>query len=211
VLCAVLCGYANTTSIFIYFTHPTIPDSFYLLPWVPINSSSRPLLFTPDFSRLLAMSTVAVVLPCPVADRRPSRPLPSIPTSQLLGSSKTLPSLPNESHHVPKPKSRPITLRSSSTSLAYTSRMTPISLVSVLQEPRILASFLRYVHWDDFQSLALTCTACTNVLQHPKLRDVVLSAFVPSYWYCLRHADVDSPSNIAVQFSNLSRFSEYSI
>jgi hypothetical protein len=89
--------------------------------------------------------------------------------------------------------------------------MTPISLVSVLQEPRILASFLRYVHWDDFQSLALTCTACSNVLQHPKLRDVVLSAFVPSYWYCLRHADVDSPSNIAVLFSNLSRFSEYSI
>jgi len=88
---------------------------------------------------------------------------------------------------------------------------TPISLVSVLQEPRILANFLRHVHWDGFQSLALTCTTCSNVLQHPKLRDVVLSAFIPGYRYCLRHADVDTPSSITVQFSHLSRFSEYSI
>lgn len=89
--------------------------------------------------------------------------------------------------------------------------MTPISLVSVLQEPRILANFLRYVHWDDFQSLARTCTTCSNVLQHPKLRDVVLSAFIPGYQHCLRHADVGTTSSITVQFKDLSRFGEYSI
>jgi hypothetical protein len=89
--------------------------------------------------------------------------------------------------------------------------MRPGSLGSVLQEPRILTSFLRYVRWRDFQSLALTCTTCSNVLHHPKLRDAVLSRFVPGYRYCLRHANADTLSSIDVKFSDLSHFSEYSI
>ena len=154
------------------------------------------------------MSTV--VLTCPFADPPPSRPLPSIPVSQLLGPSKPLPLLPKQARHA-APKLKPSTLRPSSASLTRMSTMVPISLVIVLQQPRILTTFLRYVHWDDFQSLALTCPTCSNVLQHPKLRDVVLSAFVPGYSYCLRHADVGTPTSITLQFSDLDHFSEYSI
>ena len=153
-----------------------------------------------------------VVLPCPVADRPSSRPLPSIPTSQLFAPSKGHPLLQNHYHHATS-KSGPSTSRSSSAPLAamyrYTSSL--VALDSLLQEPRVLANFLRYVHWDDFHSLALTCTACRNVLERPKLRDVVLSAFVPGYSYCLRHADVDILPSIAIQFSDLGNFSEHCI
>lgn len=86
----------------------------------------------------------------------------------------------------------------------------PISLVSLLQEPRILVHFLRYVPWDDFQSLVLTCAAYSHVLWHPNLRDIVLSAYVPGYSYCLRHTEIHARSSITVQFSDLSQFSEYS-
>jgi hypothetical protein len=89
--------------------------------------------------------------------------------------------------------------------------MRPGSLGSVLQEPRILTRFLRYVRWHDFQSLALTCRTCANVLHHPKLRDAVLSRFVPGYRYCLRHGDADTISSIDVEFSDLNHFSEYRI
>lgn len=82
------------------------------------------------------------------------------------------------------------------------------SLGSVLQEPRILARFLHYVPWHDFQSLALTCSACSNVLHRPKLRTAVLSRFVPGYRYCLHYADRDTVSSIDVQISDLSNFSE---
>jgi hypothetical protein len=89
--------------------------------------------------------------------------------------------------------------------------MRPGSLGSVLQEPRILTRLLRYVRWHDFQSLALTCRACSNALHHPKLRNAVLLRFVPGYRYCLRHADPDTISSIDVGFSDLSHFSECSI
>jgi len=151
----------------------------------------------------------AVVLTCPLADRPSSRPLPSIPTSQLFASqaSKARPLLQNHYHHATS-KSGPSTSRSSSAPLSGMYRYTSsrVALGSLLQEPRILANFLRYVHWDDFHSLALTCTACINVLERPKLRDVILSAFVPGYSYCLRHADVDILPSIVIQFSDLGNF-----
>ena len=148
----------------------------------------------------------AIVLPPPVADAPRTHPLPSIliSTPEMAASSVPLHSLPNQPHRVPqgtgKSKSR--------TSLA----MAPSgSLGSVLQEPRILTRILRYLRWHDFQSLALTCRACSDVLHHPKLRDTVLSRFVPGYRYCLRHADVDAVSSIDVEFSDLSHFSEHTI
>ena len=151
----------------------------------------------------------AVVLPYPLANPSSSNPLPSIPMSQLLGSSKPLPLIPTHKHrHAAAPKSRRSKLRFSSTYISPMFTWSPISLVSVLQEPRILANFLRYVHWDDFQSLLLSYAAYSHVLQHPNLRDVALSAYVPGYAHCLRHAD--PRSSIAVQFSDLSHFSEYS-
>lgn len=146
----------------------------------------------------------AIVLPPPVTDAPRMHPLPSIliSTPEMAGSSVPLLSPPNQLHHAP-PRSGKSTFR---TSLA----MAPSgSLGSVLQGPRILARFLRYLRWHDFQSLALTCRACSDVLHHPKLRDAVLSRFVPGYRYCLRHADVDAVSSIDAQFSDLSHFSEY--
>ena len=127
--------------------------------------------------------------------------------SQLLGSSKPLPLPPTHKPRHAAPKSRPSKSRSSLSSM-FT--WTAISLVNVLQEPRILTNFLRYVHWNDFQSLVLTCTPYSRVLQHPNLRDIVLSAYVPGYSYCLRHADINARSSIAVQFDDLSHFSEHS-
>ncbi|KAF8501627.1 hypothetical protein F5888DRAFT_1250675 [Russula emetica] len=144
------------------------------------------------------MSTI--VLHIPVADPTRSRPLSS---SEIVGSSKPLPSLPPQPNYEPS-GSRPSTSRASLE--VPPSVMTPGSLGSVLQEPRILARFLRYVRWHDFQSLALTCRTCSNVLHHPKLRDAVLSRFVPGYRYCLQHADADTISSIDVEFSDLSHF-----
>jgi len=153
------------------------------------------------------MSTI--VLPIPVADPSRPRPLSSISVSGIAGSSKPLPPLPPRPNHVPSSGSRPSTSRASLVVPPSVTRHG--SLGSVLQEPRILARFLRYVRWHDFQSLALTCKSCSNVLHHPKLRDAVLSRFVPGYRYCLRHADADSISSIDVEFSDLSHFSEFSI
>ncbi|KAI0001408.1 hypothetical protein BJV74DRAFT_882370 [Russula compacta] len=147
----------------------------------------------------------AIVLPFPGADPSRSHPLPSIPNPQVVGSSEPLPSLPNQSLY-DAPESGPSTSRPSLASPSCMSSSTHLPLSSVLQEPRILVTFLRYVRWRDFQSLFLTCTTCSSVLQHPKLRDAVLSAFVPGYRYCLRHADVDIPRNIDVQLSDLSHF-----
>ena len=146
----------------------------------------------------------AIVLPPPVTDAPRMHPLPSIliSTPEMAGSSVPLLSPPNQLHYAPSRSGK----STSRTSLA----MAPSgSLGSVLQEPRILARFLRYLRWHDFQSLALTCRACSDVLHHPKLRDAVLSRFVPGYRYCLRHADVDAVSSIDAQFSDLSHFSEY--
>ena len=84
---------------------------------------------------------------------------------------------------------------------------TPTHLSRALQEPRVLTNFLRYLQWYDFQSLGMTCTSCRNFLQHPKLRDVVLSAFVPGYQYCLRHADLGAARDVEIQFSDLNCFS----
>lgn len=147
------------------------------------------------------MSTI--VLTAPVADPTRSRPLSSLSTSEIVGSSKQLPSLPPQPNHV-RSGSRRSTFRASSA--VPSSIMRPGSLRSVLQEPHILARFLRYVRWHDFQSLALTCRACSNVLHNPKLRDAVLSRFLPGYRYCLQHADADSISRIEVEFSDLSHF-----
>ncbi len=140
----------------------------------------------------------AIVLPIPVTDPTLSRPLSFISTLDRVGSSKSRPSLPPKPYYVPS-GSRP-----------SSSVLRPRILRSVLQQPRILACFLRYVRWHDFRSLALTCRACSNVLHHPKLRDAVLSRFVPGYRYCLRHADINTISGIDVQFNDLSHFSEYS-
>lgn len=152
------------------------------------------------------MSTI--VLTVPVADPTRTRPLSSISTSEIVGSSKPLPSLPPQPNYVPS-GSKPSTSRASLAVPPSVMRLG--SLGSVLQEPRILARFLRYLRWHDFQSLAFTCRTCSNVLHHPKLRDAVLSRFVPGYRYCLRHADADSISSIDVEFSDLSHFGEYSI
>ena len=155
------------------------------------------------------MSTI--VLTAPVADPTRSRPISSISTSEIVGTSKPLPSLPTQPNYVPS-ASKPSTSRASlAVRPVPRSIMRPGSLGSVLQEPRILVRFLRYVQWHDFQSLALTCRTCSNVLHDPKLRDAVLSRFVPGYRYCLRHADADSISSIDVEFSDFSHFSEYSV
>jgi hypothetical protein len=131
----------------------------------------------------------------------------------LLGSSKPLLMLStHKPPHAAAPKSRSSTSRPPS---AYRrSSMfdwTPISLASLLRDPRILANFLRYLHWDDFHSLFLTCAAYSHLLRHPNLRDVVLSVYVPGYSYCLRHTDIHARTSITVQFSDLSQFSEYHI
>lgn len=157
------------------------------------------------------MSTI--VLPITISDPTRSRPLSSISTSEKVpGSSKPLPSLPTRSKYVPSGSRPSSTSRASLAvppSVMRTGRTG--SLGSVLQEPRILTRLLRYVRWRDFQSLALTCSACSNVLHHPKLRNAVLSRFVPGYRYCLRRADADTiGSTIDVEFSDLSHFSEYS-
>jgi hypothetical protein len=150
------------------------------------------------------MSTI--VLTAPVADPTRSRPL----SSEIAGSSKPLPSLPTQLSYVPS-ASRLSTPRASLAMPPSAMRPASGSLGSVLQEPRILARFLRYVRWHDFQSLALTCRTCCSVLHHPKLRNAVLSRFVPGYRYCLRHADADTISSIDVGFSDLIHFSEHSI
>lgn len=138
------------------------------------------------------MSTV--VLPIPIGDPTRSRSLSSISTTETVRYPRPLPPRPNY-----------VSLGSRPSSL-----MRPGSLGSVLQEPRILARLLCYVRWRDFQSLAITCRACSNVLHHPKLRDAVLSRFIPGYRYCLRHADTNTiSSSIDVGFSDLSHFSEY--
>ena len=157
------------------------------------------------------MSTI--VLPIPIADPTRPRSISSISTSEIVvGSSKPLPSLPSlppQPNYVP---SRPKPSTSRASLAVPSSVMRPGSLRSVLQEPRILARLLRYLRWHDFQSLAFTCRACSNVLHHSKLRDAVLSRFVPGYRYCLRHADADEiSSSIEVEFSDLGHFSEYSI
>jgi hypothetical protein len=83
----------------------------------------------------------------------------------------------------------------------------PDPLSKALHEPRVLTKFLRYLQWHDFWSLAMTCTSYRNLLHHPTLRDVVLSAFVPGHQYCLRHADLSTAGDIEVRFSDLSYFS----
>lgn len=154
----------------------------------------------------------AIVLPMPLAAPR-SRPLPSLSSSGIVGSSRPLPPLPNQPHHVPPPESVASTPRRSraSATLAPSGSTLRGSLGSVLQEPRILTRFLRYVPWHDFQSLALTCSACSNVLHLSKLRNAVLSRFVPGYRYCLHYADLDTVGSIDVQISDLTNFSEYNV
>ena len=99
------------------------------------------------------------------------------------------------------------------TSYAFSSHIShmpapiPALLSRVLQEPRVLTKFLRYLQWHDFRSLAMTCTFSRSLLQHPKLRDVVLSAFVPGYQYCLRSADLRAAGDVELQLSDLSCFS----
>ncbi|KAI9511852.1 hypothetical protein F5148DRAFT_1280399 [Russula earlei] len=144
----------------------------------------------------------AIVLPFPVDDPSRSSPLPSIENSHLIGSSKSLPELPDESLYDAAGYLAFTTLEALSPSPPGIS----ISIVSALQEPRILANFLRYVRWHDFYSLALTCTACSNVLEHPELRDVVLSAFVPGYRDCLCIADLYTSRVINFQLRDLSHF-----
>jgi hypothetical protein len=147
----------------------------------------------------------AIVHPFAVPNPPRSRPLSSISSSTIVGPSKPLPALPIQPHHVPAGAGPSM----SRASLAPApSALRRGSLGSVLQQPRILARFLRFVHWRDFQSLALTCRACCSVLHYPKLRHVVLSRFVPGYRYCLSHADVNTVSSIDVQFSDLIHFSE---
>ncbi|KAH9002995.1 hypothetical protein EDB86DRAFT_103950 [Lactarius hatsudake] len=149
-----------------------------------------------------------IVLP-PLDDRRASRPLPPIPNSHGARSSKVpflLSSAPSLDH---APNPGVSTLRTSYAHSSHTSYMpapAPAPLSRALQEPRILTHFLRYLQWHDFRSLAMTHTSCRDLLQHPKLRDVVLSAFVPGYQYCLRHADLSASGDIEVRFSDLSHF-----
>jgi hypothetical protein len=130
----------------------------------------------------------------------------SIPNSHVARSSRGLPFSSLSDHYdVLDPVSPTFP---SSSFLSYMPASTRLSLVSVFQEPRILNNFLRYVRWHDFRSLALTCIACRNVLQHPNLRNVVLSAFVPGYQYCLRYADLDPSADIDIQLNDLNDFGE---
>ena len=153
----------------------------------------------------------AIVLSPSVNNAPRSAPLHSIESARLARSSKPLP-LPPREYLYAATAPRPSTSRPS---LPPTSsvRGSRVSLVSVLQEPRILATFFRYVHWHDFHSLALTCTTCSNVLQHPELRDVVLLAFVPGYRDCLRFADPNALSdiNIQLELDDFRDFSEHCI
>jgi hypothetical protein len=191
-----LCGDDHWTShVFHHFQ-----DTFR-----PLNGSwsiLAALASSPSPPPLLTMSILDFQLPVDHS--------PSIPNS-LAGSSLDIPySLLSDSYDVPYPASstRRRTVYSLSSSPSYMPASPRLSLVSVFQEQRILANFLRYIKWHDFRSLALTCTACRNVLHHPKLRNVVLSAFVPGFRYCLRHADLDSSEDIGIQFHDLNDFSE---
>ncbi|KAH9960858.1 hypothetical protein BC827DRAFT_1132547 [Russula dissimulans] len=150
----------------------------------------------------------AIVLPPPFDNPSRSTPLRSIEALRLAGSSKPLPLPPKPSLHAPLGP-RPSTSRVSLPPSSWRSssvRVSRVSLVSVLQEPRILANVLRYTYWHDFHTLALTCTPCSNVLQRPELRDVVLSAFVPGYRDCLRLADPDAPCDINIELDDLNHF-----
>ncbi|KAI0254944.1 hypothetical protein BJV78DRAFT_1279575 [Lactifluus subvellereus] len=150
------------------------------------------------------MSAIDVQLPTDDRHRSPSIPYPRIASSPrgLPCSLLSDPSL----YNVPDPLAGPSTFGTSSPLCSYPPASTRISLVSVLQEPRILANFLRYTLWHDFRSLALTSTACRNVLQHPELRDAVLSAYVPGYQYCLRYADLHPSADIDIQLNDLNDF-----
>lgn len=182
------------------------------VPFSPLNGSwsivnRAALVSSPLPPPLLTMSILDFQLP--IDDLHHS---PSIPNS-LAGSSLDLSYSLLSDHYdrdVPDPgSSSRRTVYSLSSPSSYMPASSRISLVSVFQEPRILANFLRYIQWHDFRSLALTCTACRNVLHHPELRNVVLSAFVPGFRYCLRHADLDSQSqDIDIQFHDLNDFSE---
>ena len=150
------------------------------------------------------MSAIDVQLPAD--DRHCS---PSIPSSLIAGPPRGLPcSLLSGPSLYQVPESGSFTFGTSTPLVSDMPVSTPISLVSVLQEPRILTTFLRYIRWHDFRSLALSSAACRNVLQHPELRDAVLSAYVPGYQYCLRYADLDSSADIDVQLHDLNDFSE---
>lgn len=142
---------------------------------------------------LFPMSTIVLPpsLP-PLRDRINSRPLPPIPNSHGAGSSKGVSTL-----------GTPYTF---SSFISHMHVPSPTPLSRALQEPRVLINFLRYLQWHDFRSLAVTCTSCRNLLQRRKLRDVVLSAFVPGYQYCLRHADLRAAGDVEVQFRDLNCF-----
>jgi hypothetical protein len=139
----------------------------------------------------------------PIDDRHRST---SITNPHIAGSLRGLTFLLSDHYDIPDPGSS--TSGSSSSCHPYMPASSRISLVSVFQESRILANFLRYIHWHDFRSLTLTCSACLNVLRHPKLRNTVLSAFVPGYQYCLRYADLDPSADIDVQLGDLNDFCE---
>jgi len=126
------------------------------------------------------MSTI--ILTIPITDSALSCPLSSISTSEIIGSSKPLSLWPPQPNYVLS--GSPLTFQASLAVLPSASMwLRPGSLGSVLQEPCILACFLHYVQWYDFQSLAFTCRVCCSILHHPKLHDGVLSRFIPGYQY----------------------------
>ena len=175
----------------------------------PFSAQTVPVVF-PLFRIAFLFAMSAIVFP-PQGDRRTSRPvttLTSIPNWHDAGPSKglpfPLPSPPSLYHAAPHPGASAL-----NTSYTFSSFMpAPAATLSrTFQEPRVLTHFLRRLQWHDFWSFTSTCTSFRNMLGHSKLRDAVLSAFVPGYQYCLRHADLSASGDIEVRFSDLNYFS----
>ncbi|KZV64589.1 hypothetical protein PENSPDRAFT_548905, partial [Peniophora sp. CONT] len=83
-----------------------------------------------------------------------------------------------------------------------------VSLPGVLQTPGVLKRMLLFLSWNDFRSVARSSKACRTLVRKPELGNIVLSRFVPSYRYCLEHADTSSPSfrNVPFAFRDLDLF-----
>ncbi|VDB98725.1 unnamed protein product [Peniophora sp. CBMAI 1063] len=83
-----------------------------------------------------------------------------------------------------------------------------VSLPGVLQTPGVLKNMLHFLSWHDFRAVARSSKACRTLVRKPELGHIILSRFVPSYRYCLEHADTSSPSfrNVPFAFRDLDLF-----
>ncbi|KAJ7475958.1 hypothetical protein FB451DRAFT_1245321 [Mycena latifolia] len=77
------------------------------------------------------------------------------------------------------------------------------TLLTVVKDPRVLASLFAQLSWRACWALLSTCHDCREFFSCPELKDVILSRFVPGYAACVRISDPLRLQNVPVTLADL--------